>query len=107
MRFPVVDSDAAADWLAEGDDIDETDPNLGECVVTPTKVGALVKISNELIADSAENTQAAGVVGDGLVRQFARAIDLAFFSQNTHVLQEDPQRGICNIGPTPWHVRKV
>lgn len=83
LRFPVVQSDAAAAWLAEGDDITETDPSLGEVTVTPTKVGAIVKISNELIADSAENAQAAGVVGDGLVRQFARTIDLAFFGNTT------------------------
>jgi HK97 family phage major capsid protein len=83
LRFPVVQSDAAAAWLAEGDDITETDPDLGELSVTPTKVGALVKVSNELIADSADNAQAAGVVGDGLVRQFARTIDLAFFGNTT------------------------
>jgi HK97 family phage major capsid protein len=47
LRFPVVQSDAAAAWLAEGDDITETDPSLGELAVTPTKVGAIVKISNE------------------------------------------------------------
>ncbi len=83
LRFPIVDTDAAASWLAEGDDIDETDPDIGEETVTPVKVGALVKISNELIADSAENAQAAGVVGDGLVRQFARTIDKAFFTSTT------------------------
>jgi HK97 family phage major capsid protein len=83
LRFPIVESDAAASWLAEGDDITESDPGIGELVVTPTKVGALVKISNELIADSAENAQAAGVVGDGLVRQFARTLDLAFFANTT------------------------
>jgi HK97 family phage major capsid protein len=81
--FPVVDSNAAASWLAEGDDITETDPGLGECVVTPNKVTALTQISNELIADSADNTQASGVVGDGLVRQFARTIDSTFFTSTT------------------------
>jgi HK97 family phage major capsid protein len=83
LRFPIVDTDAAAAWVAEGSDITETDPTLGETVVTPTKVAAIVKVSNELIADSAENAQAAGVVGDGLVRQFARAIDKAFFTNTT------------------------
>jgi HK97 family phage major capsid protein len=83
LRFPVVDSDAAATWVAEGDDITPTDPTLGETTVTPSAVKALVKISNELIADSAENAQAAGVVGDGLVRQFARTIDKAFFTSTT------------------------
>lgn len=83
LRFPVVELDAAATWLAEGDDITETDPDIGECVVTPVKVGALCKVSNEMVADSAENAQAAGVIGDGLVRQFARAIDLAYFANST------------------------
>ena len=36
-------------------------------------------MSNELIADSAANAEAAGVVGDGLVR----SLDSAFFSTST------------------------
>jgi HK97 family phage major capsid protein len=94
LRFPIVESDASAAWLTEGDDITESDPNLGEVTVTPSKVGALVKISNELMADSAENAQAAGVVGDGLVRQFARTVDLALFG-NTTVLGPS---GLQSIG---------
>ena len=37
LRFPIVDTDAAASWVAEGDGSSETDPGLGECVVTPSK----------------------------------------------------------------------
>src|SRR5277367_4439765 len=83
LRFPVVDSDAAAAWTVEGDEISETDPTLGEVVVTPLALKALTTVSNELIADSAANAEAAGVVGDGLVRSFARALDSAFFSTST------------------------
>ena len=83
LRFPVVDSDAQAQWMSEGDDITPSDPTLGEVSVTPSAVKALTKISNELIADSADNAQAAAVVGDGLVRQFARTIDKAFFTSTT------------------------
>ena len=83
LRFPVVDTEAAASWVGEGDDITESDPDLDETTVTPTKLAALTQISNELIADSAENAQAAGVVGDGLVRSFAGTLDKAFFTSTT------------------------
>jgi HK97 family phage major capsid protein len=83
LRFPVVDQDAAAAWVVEGNEIEETDPTLGETVVTPLALKALTTISNELVADSAANAQAAGVVGDGLVRSFARALDSAYFSNMT------------------------
>ncbi|MFZ0712628.1 phage major capsid protein, partial [Mycobacterium sp.] len=83
LRFPIVDADAAASWVVEGSNISETDPTLGEVVVTPFGLKALTTVSNELIADSAANAEAAGVVGDGLVRSFARALDSAFFSTST------------------------
>jgi HK97 family phage major capsid protein len=52
FRFPVVQLDAASGWIAEGADITPTDPNIQECKVTPMKLGALVKVSNELAQDS-------------------------------------------------------
>jgi HK97 family phage major capsid protein len=73
--------DAAANWLAEAADITETDPTIGEEVVTPLKVGALTKVSNELANDS--SPAATSVVGDGLVRSIARKVDLAFFGNTT------------------------
>lgn len=85
LRFPIVDSDAAAAWVAEGDTISETDPTLGEVVVTPYGLKALTTVSNELVADSAANAKAAGVVGDGLVRSFARALDSANHSGRDRV----------------------
>jgi HK97 family phage major capsid protein len=81
FRLPVVELDAAANWLAESQDITETDPTIGEEVVTPLKVGALTKVSNELANDS--SPAATSVVGDGLVRSIARKVDLAFFGNTT------------------------
>ena len=77
FRLPVVDLDAASTWLAEGADITETDPTIGEEVVTPMKCGALTKVSNELANDS--SPAATAVVGDGLTRSIARQLDVAFF----------------------------
>jgi HK97 family phage major capsid protein len=77
FRLPVVDVDAASTWLAEGADITETDPTIGEEVVTAMKLGALTKVSNELANDS--SPAATQVVGDGLTRSIARQLDVAFF----------------------------
>jgi len=77
FRLPVVDLDAASTWLAEGADITETDPTIGEEVVTAMKLGALTKVSNELANDS--SPAATQVVGDGLTRSIARQLDVCFF----------------------------
>jgi HK97 family phage major capsid protein len=77
FRLPVVDLDAASTWLAEAADITETDPTIGEEVVSAMKLGALTKVSNELANDS--SPAATQVVGDGLTRSIARQLDVAFF----------------------------
>jgi HK97 family phage major capsid protein len=83
LRFPVVDLDATAAWVAESADITESDPTLGEVNVVPSKLATITKVSSELVEDSAENAAAAAVVADGVVRSFARAVDLAFFTNTT------------------------
>jgi HK97 family phage major capsid protein len=82
-RFPLVISDATAELVDEGAEIPESDADIGEVNVVPVAFKALTTVSNELIADSAENAQAAGVIGDGLVRQFARKLDAAFYGNTT------------------------
>ncbi|WP_094295464.1 phage major capsid protein [Mycobacterium neumannii] len=77
FRIPVVDEDAAAAWVPEGNDIDLTDPTVTEEVVTPLKVAALVKVSSELAEDS--SPEATEVVRASLARSVARKIDAAFF----------------------------
>ena len=77
FRLPVIDLDAACAWTPEGQDIDTSDPLISEEVVTPKKVAALIKVSNELASDS--SPAATTVVGDGLARSLARKIDSALF----------------------------
>lgn len=83
MRFPIVVSDAAAELVEESAFIPETDADVTELNIVPVAFKALPTVSNELVADSATNAQAAAMIGDGLVRQFARKIDLAFYGGTT------------------------
>lgn len=77
-RIPLVVTDPAAAWVAEGDEITPSDPTLQELIVTPPKVAGLSIISRELADDS--SPAAAQVVGDGLARDIARRIDQAAFA---------------------------
>lgn len=51
-RFPIVVTDPANSWTAEGEEIDVTDPQLDELVVTPSKLAGLTVVSNELLNGS-------------------------------------------------------
>lgn len=77
FHLPVVNVDAAASWVAEGQEITPSDPTLSEITVVPAKVAGLTVISSELAADS--SPAAAQVVGDGLARSIAAQIDAAYF----------------------------
>ncbi len=83
MRFPIVVTDAVAQWVPEGTWIPDSTPDVSELVVTPSGLKALVSVSNELISDSAANATASGVDADGLVRKFARSVDSAFYGSTT------------------------
>lgn len=56
------------------------DVDLDEIVVTPKKVAGLTVVSNELLADAAED--AASLIG-ALVNSLRRKIDVAYFSAST------------------------
>jgi len=77
FHIPVVNTDAASAWVAEGAEIAPSDPAISELVVTPPKVAGLVVISSELANDS--SPAAAEVVGNSLARSIAANIDAAFF----------------------------
>ena len=77
-RIPLVTEDPTAQWVAEGDEIDPSDPTLRELEVTPPKVAGLTIISRELADDS--SPEASEVVGGGLARDIARRIDQAAFA---------------------------
>lgn len=77
FHLPVLDSDAAASWVAEGAEITPSDPTLREITITPAKVAGLAVISRELANDT--SPQAQQIVGDSLARAIALKIDQAFF----------------------------
>lgn len=77
FHIPVVNTDAASAWVAEGAEISPSDPAISELIVTPPKVAGLVVISSELASDS--SPAAAEVVGNSLARSIAANVDAAFF----------------------------
>lgn len=77
FHIPVVNTDAASSWVAEGAEITPSDPSISELNVVPTKAAGLVIISSELANDS--SPAAAEVVGQSLARSIAQTIDGAFF----------------------------
>ncbi|MGF6823997.1 HK97 family phage major capsid protein [Microbacterium sp. ZKA21] len=76
-HIPLVTGDPSAAWVAEGAEIGESDPSIDDVVAVPAKIAGLSIITNELAADT--SPQAAQIVGDGLARDIAKKIDLAFF----------------------------
>ena len=80
-RFPVVVADPVTDWTAEGEEIDVSEPDLTEVVVTPSKLAGLTVVSNELVADS--DPSVLDIVGDGLVRDLQVRLDAAYFGNTT------------------------
>ncbi|MFF7230591.1 phage major capsid protein [Streptomyces sioyaensis] len=77
MNVPIVEEDAGAAWLNEGDEIPADDAALGEDVAVPSKVAGLTVVSSELAEDSSPDAQQ--IVGQGLARSIARQVDAALF----------------------------
>lgn len=76
-RVPIVEGDAGAAWVAEGNEIAASDADFDELVVRPQKVAGLSIISRELAEDSAPSAQQ--LVGEGLAQSIAAKVDAAFF----------------------------
>lgn len=73
-------TDPTTDWTPEGEEIDVSDADLDELVVTPKKLAGLTVVSNELIDDS--DPSALQVVSDGLVRDLQTRLDGAYFGDS-------------------------
>ena len=80
-RAPIISEDATADWYAENDDMSGSDPVFAEIIVTPKKIGRVVKVSNELADDS--SPEAGEQVGRSIARAIAKKLDLTFFGDLT------------------------
>jgi HK97 family phage major capsid protein len=77
FRLPYVSADPTAAWIAEGNEITPSDQTISEIDVVPAKLAGLSIISRELATDS--SPAAAEEIGQGLARDLARTLDLAFF----------------------------
>jgi HK97 family phage major capsid protein len=85
-HIPLVTEDPSAAWVAEGDEIGASDPKLDDVIVEPAKIAGLTVVTNELARDSSPAAQ--NIIGDGLSRDIARKIDLAYFgSRGTNLVQ--------------------
>ena len=77
FRIPRVDSDAAAAWTNEGEEITPSGVDVDEILVTPRKAAGLVPVSRELAEDSSPD--AATLIGRSLSRALIDQVDRAFF----------------------------
>ncbi|MEV3961124.1 phage major capsid protein [Nocardia sp. NPDC050193] len=77
VRVPLLVSDPAVAWTAEGATIGLSDPTTDEIVITPKKIAGRSQISNEAAMDS--DPGVAELIGKGLARQIAHAVDTQFF----------------------------
>ncbi|MFV1355715.1 phage major capsid protein [Mycolicibacterium fortuitum] len=76
MTFPIWDEDPAVNWLTELGTITATDGSTEGVTVTPSKVGGITRLSNELADDS--SPEVAELAVRGLVNQISHAVDTAF-----------------------------
>lgn len=77
FRIPRVDSEAAANWTEEGQEITPSGVDVDEVLVTPKKAAGLVPVSTELAEDSSPD--AAQLIGRSLSRALIDRVDAAFF----------------------------
>ncbi|SUA04013.1 phage capsid protein [Mycolicibacterium fortuitum] len=81
VNFPLLVSDPGVNWLSELEEIVPGDGTTGEASCTPSKVGGIITLSNEITDDS--DPEIADVVSAGLANQIAHSIDFAFLGDGT------------------------
>jgi HK97 family phage major capsid protein len=94
LRVPRIVTDSAASWTPEGQEITPDSPTVDQVVITPLGVKALTIISNELANDSSPS--ALKLVGESVVRDIAKRIDLAYFANVT----SNAPNGLLSIAAT-------
>ncbi len=52
-KIPIANDTMEAEWIDEGEEIPETDTRFGQTTLSAYKLGTMIKISNELLHDSA------------------------------------------------------
>lgn len=93
LRVAYVNDDTA-DFVAEGDEIDESDPVLSEVTVATGKVAQLVRLSREQYVQS----NAATMLSDSVRRAVIKRADQAFINQAAPVSPAvTPPAGLLNV----------
>jgi HK97 family phage major capsid protein len=77
VEVPVIASDPAVGWIAEGAEITSVDPTFTTISVIPKKLAGVTAITNEMIASGSRD--AVTLVMDSLVRDFSHKLDAAYF----------------------------
>jgi HK97 family phage major capsid protein len=75
-EIPVEESYGSATWLGEGAAFTESDSSFSQVVLGAHKLGTIIKVSEELLNDSAFDIEA--YVASAFARRFARAEEAAF-----------------------------
>lgn len=96
VRFPVWVSDPQVTWTEEGEEINQSEPDLDEINVHFTKTAGMFVCSRELFDDA--NPEAINEIGNGLVRQMSNSIDAAMFAPTA--LPAPAQPGLASTTPT-------
>lgn len=92
LRVPWVD-DATANFVAEGANIDEADPELAETVVKTGKVAQLIRLSREQFSQD----NASSLLSESVQRAVTRAADKAFIQQSSPSGDNDPPAGLLHV----------
>ena len=93
VRVAFIDDDSA-DFTAEGTEIPESDPGLGEVVVPTGKISQLVRVSREQYNQAG----AAGMLSESARRAVIRRADEAFLNQAAPGVGDiGPAAGILNV----------
>lgn len=74
--IPIASDSGEAAWVDEGGTITDADPTFSQAVLKAFKMGTLVKVSNELLNDSAFDI--AGYIAERIGKRFGNAEEKAF-----------------------------
>lgn len=79
-KIPVVTAEGTASWVDEEGPIGDTDTVFGQATLSAYKLGAMIKVSEELLNDSVFNLEA--YLAAEFARRFANAEESAFMIGN-------------------------
>lgn len=95
LLIPRLASDSVASWTAEGAEITESSPTMSGVDAVLSKCAAIVRVSNELVADA--NPDVVAMIMGQLTRSLSLAVDLAGFEGSGTVNQPKGLSGYTTI----------